>query len=158
MILLTISVLTTLLFSTVNHAADNKVPYPTGYRNWTHVKSMVIKPGHPLENPFQGIHHIYGNEKALKGLVNGDFSDGSILVFDLLQYSDKDKTIQETKRKLVGVMYKDSHKYTNTGGWGFEGFAANSQNKRLTTDGGASCFSCHSPQSKNGYVFSKFRN
>ena len=158
MIMVTISVITTVLFSVVCNAADNNVPYPTGYRNWAHVKSMVIKPGHPLENPFQGMHHIYANKKALKGFMNGKFSNGSILVFDLLDYSNKDKTIQETNRKLVGVMHKDSRRYENTGGWGFEGFAANSQNKRLTTDGGASCFSCHSPQSKNDYVFSTLRN
>ena len=29
-------------------AADSQVSYPTGYRNWHHVKSMVIGKGHPL--------------------------------------------------------------------------------------------------------------
>jgi len=24
------------------------VPYPKGYRGWTHVKSMIIHPGHAL--------------------------------------------------------------------------------------------------------------
>ncbi|WP_198942653.1 hypothetical protein [Methyloprofundus sedimenti] len=29
---------------------------------------MLIKPGHTLENPFQGLHHIYANKLAEKGL------------------------------------------------------------------------------------------
>ena len=31
-----------------------KVDYPTGYRDWTHVKSMVIQPGHQLHDPSVG--------------------------------------------------------------------------------------------------------
>ncbi len=146
-----------LILSSVSHAGEDKVPYPNDYRNWTHVKSMVIEPGHPLENPFQGIHHIYGNKKALKGLKNGSYSDGSVLVFDLLNYVETENTIQEGDRKLVGVMHKNSKKYAKTGGWGFEGFAANSKTERLTKDGGASCFSCHAPQKDYDYVFSRLR-
>lgn len=147
-----------LTLSSVSHADGDKVPYPTDYRNWSHVKSMVIEPGHPLENPFQGIHHVYGNAKALRGLKNGKYTDGSVLVFDLLNYVEKDKTIQEAGRKLVGVMHKDAKKYAQTGGWGFEGFAANSKTKRLTKDGGAACFGCHAPQKGSGYVFSQLRD
>ncbi len=100
-----------LVFSSVCQADGDKVPYPNDYRNWTHVKSMVIKPGHPLANPFQGIHHIYGNDKAIQGLKNGIYSDGSVLAFDLINTMEKDNTIQEGERKLVGVMHKDVKKY-----------------------------------------------
>lgn len=34
------------------------VPYPDSYRDWTHVKSMVIQAGHPLYDAFGGIHHV----------------------------------------------------------------------------------------------------
>jgi len=156
--LATIAASSILILSSVSHADGEKVPYPNDYRNWSHVKSMVIEPGHPLENPFQGIHHVYGNEKALQGLKIRKYPDGSVLVFDLLNYVEKDNTIQEGDRKLLGVMHKDAKKYTKTGGWGFEGFAANSKTKRLTKDGGVSCFSCHSPQKSNDYVFSHFRD
>lgn len=128
-----------------NITDKNKVPYPDGYRNWTHIKSMLIEPGHLLENPFQGIHHVYGNEKAINGLKNGKYADGSVLAFDLLGYVEKDKTIQESERKLLGVMHKDAKKFSKTGGWGFEGFAANSKTERLTKDGGFSSFGCHTP-------------
>ena len=138
-------------------ASDAVVPYPEGYRNWLHVKSMLIQPGHALENPFQGLHHVYANKQAEKGLKEGKYANGSVLVFDLLQYQEKDKTIQEGKRKLLGVMVKNNKKYAATGGWGFEGFAGDSKTERLTSDGGKSCFSCHEPEQKSDYVYSKYR-
>jgi hypothetical protein len=154
-------ILTLVAFSFLTSQAfadKSKVDYPEGYRNWTHIKSMLIEPGHPLENPFQGIHHIYGNDSALNGLETGTFSNGSVFVFDLLGYSQKSHAIQEGKRKLVGVMVKNKNKYKSTGGWGFEGFSGDSKGKRLVDDGGKSCFLCHTSQEKNGYVFSKIRN
>jgi Cytochrome P460 len=80
-----------------SYAEKDDVPFPEGYRNWLHAKSMLIQPGHALENPFQGIHHVYANGKAANGLKTGNYKDGSVLVFDLLKYEEKDKTIQEGK-------------------------------------------------------------
>ncbi|MCK7512932.1 MAG: cytochrome P460 family protein [Desulfobacterales bacterium] len=58
-----------------------QVKYPEGYRDWTHVKSMVIQQGHPLYESFGGIHHIYANDKALKAMKAGkSFAKGSVLV------------------------------------------------------------------------------
>lgn len=54
--------------TTLSYAQKDGVPFPEGYRNWLHAKSMLIQPGHALENPFQGIHHVYANGKAAKGL------------------------------------------------------------------------------------------
>lgn len=134
-----------------------EIAYPDDYRNWTHVKSMVIMPGHALENPFQGIHHIYGNEKAIQGYKNGMFEDGSVIVFDLLNYNEAESSIQETERKLIGIMEKDGKKFNATGGWGFEGFSSDSKTERLVSDGGQSCFACHESAKDNDYVFSKWR-
>jgi len=71
--------------------SDGKVPYPDGYRSWTHVKSMIIQAGHPLAETDQGIHHIYANENAIKGLKTGDYPDSATLVYDLLEYIEKEK-------------------------------------------------------------------
>lgn len=155
-----ISILIAGLLTTVAvtaFAVDQGVPFPEGYRNWLHAKSMLIQPGHTLENPFQGLHHIYANNQAEAGLKTGKYADGSVLVFDLLQYQEKDKTIQEGERKLVGVMLKDAKKFAATGGWGFEGFAGNSKTERLVKDGGTSCFACHASEQKTDYVFSQYR-
>jgi Cytochrome P460 len=101
-----------------------KVDYPTGYRDWTHVKSMVIQPGHQLYESFGGIHHIYANQSALEGYRTGSFADGSVIIFDLLEATAADNAITEGKRKVLGVMQKDGKRFAGTGGWGFEGFAA----------------------------------
>lgn len=136
-----------------------QVPYPEGYRNWTHVKSMVLLPGHELYNVFGGIHHVYANDKALAGLKAGknEYASGSVFVFDLLTEAGDSTALIEGERKVVGVMHKDAARFAKTGGWGFEGFAGNSRN-RVVTDGGESCFLCHDTRAKaTGLVFSQWR-
>jgi hypothetical protein len=159
--LITSLVLTGILLavSVAAYSQGKGVPYPEGYRNWMHIKSMLIQPGHNLTDPFQGIHHIYANKKALKGLKTGKYANGAVLVFDLLNYVEKDLTITEGERKLVGVMHKNAKIYAATGGWGFEGFGGgNSKTERLVEDGGKDCFSCHASEKANDYVFSKYRD
>jgi hypothetical protein len=137
---------------------SGSVGYPEGYRAWQHVKSMVILPGHALENPFLGIHHVYANDKGIRGLRDGRYQDGAVLVFDLLDYSEGGASLQEGTRKLVGVMERDAKRFASTGGWGFEGFAGDSRTKRLTQDGGKSCYDCHASQQATTYVFSALRD
>jgi hypothetical protein len=139
-------------------AQEAAVPYPEGYRSWQHVKSMVILPGHPLEDPFAGIHHIYANDKALQGLRENRYEDGAVLVFDLLESVTGEHAIEEGDRKLVGVMVHDAQRFGDTGGWGFEGFAGDSRSERLVRDGGQSCFACHAAQADRRYVFTRLRD
>ncbi|PIZ21351.1 MAG: cytochrome C [Comamonadaceae bacterium CG_4_9_14_0_8_um_filter_57_21] len=140
-------------------AADPVVPYPAGYRNWHHVKSMVIDKGHPLHESFGGIHHLYANPKAMVGYKSGKFPDGAIIVFDLLEAKSADNTMTEGTRKVVGVMHKNAKKYATTGGWGFEGFGGGDRKNRVVRDNAASaCFACHAPQKDNDYVFSRLRD
>ena len=146
-----------MLVATSTHASDT-IDYPDGYRTWTHVKTMVLHKGHSLENPFLGIHHVYGNEKAVQGTHSGNFDDGAALVFDLLEYQTQDMASTEGDRVLLGVMVKDSAKYPSTGGWGFDGFKGNSHTERLVNDGGQSCFACHTSQKDNDYVFTRWRD
>jgi hypothetical protein len=134
------------------------VPYPTGYRDWHHVKSMVINPGHPLYGAFGGIHHIYGNAKAVAGYKAGKFPDGSVIVFDLLTATTADNAIVEGQRKVVGVMHKDARKWAATGGWGFEGFKGDSKiDRAVGANAAEACFGCHAPQKERDYTFSVLR-
>jgi hypothetical protein len=139
------------------------VPYPERYRQWTHVKSMVIEAGHPLYGAFGGIHHIYANPKALQGYRNldqgqGGFPDGAVIVFDLLEARRADSALHDGPRKVVGVMVKDRRKWAATGGWGFEGFKGDSKTERAVGRAAASaCFECHAPQKAQDYVFSRYR-
>ena len=139
-------------------ACAENVSYPEGYREWHHVKSMVISPGHALHEAFGGIHHLYANKKAKRGYAKGKFPDGSVIVFDLLEANDGGNAVVEGKRKVVGVMHKDSRRYAATGGWGFEGFKGDSKSERAVGKNAASaCFSCHEPQRAHDYVFSNLR-
>ena len=151
-------ILSSSLFVAAGTCAADNVDYPDGYRSWTHIKTMALHQGHPLENPFLGIHHVYGNELAVQGTKSGQFDDGAILVFDLLEYETQDNASMEGDRVLVGVMVKDNDKYSSTGGWGFEGFAGNSRTERLVNDGGQSCYVCHASQKDNDFVFTHWRD
>ncbi len=148
-----------LATSTWASADQAQVNYPKGYRQWTHVKSMVIQPGHPLYDAFGGIHHLYANGKALDGYKKGKFPDGAIIVFDLLEATSDKNTIGEGNRKVVGVMQKDQKKFAKTGGWGYEGFASGDPSKPVVKDNAVkACFECHSGQKDKDYVFSTYRN
>jgi hypothetical protein len=135
------------------------VPYPEGYREWTHVKTLVLQEGHPLFEAFGGMHHVYVNDRGLKTLRSGrtPFPDGTVFVFDLLEAAAGDHAVAEGPRKIVGVMHKDAKRYAATGGWGYEGFKGNGRD-RAVSDGGDSCHSCHASQKDRDYVFSAWRD
>lgn len=138
--------------------SKDEVKYPDGYRNWTHVKTLILEKGHPLYEAFGGIHHIYANKTALEGYKEGKkFKDGSVIVFDLLETISADNAISEGNRKVVGVMEKNSKKFKDTGGWGFEGFKGDTR-ERVVKNMYGECFSCHLSEKDNDYVFSKYRN
>lgn len=139
-------------------AAEPVVPYPEGYRDWHHLKSMVIEEGHPLFASFGGIHHIYANDKAMKGYRGKSFPDGSVIIFDLLEAVHDDNAVTEGARKVVGVMRKDAKQFKATGGWGFEGFGGGDPAKRVVGANAASaCFACHQPKKAQDYTFSLLR-
>jgi hypothetical protein len=139
-------------------ADGDLVPYPTGYRDWIHVKSMVIEPGHPLHESFGGLHHLYANDRALEGYRSGRFPDGAVIVFDLLTAVSAGSAVTEGPRKVLGVMHKDSKRYPKTGGWGFEGFVGDSHSERAVAGNATTaCFACHEARRPNDYVFSEMR-
>jgi hypothetical protein len=137
----------------------SSVAYPTGFRKWPFVKSMVIySDKHPLFAQFGGLHHVYANAEAMRALVKGGtFPDGSVLVFDLLEAKDENGAYVEGRRKLLGVMEKDRARFKATGGWGFEAFKGDSQTERLVTDATAQCFGCHQRQKDNDFAFSGYQ-
>lgn len=140
-------------------AAEDEVAYPAGFRDWHHVKSMVIEPGHPLFEAFGGIHHLYANAKAVEGYKSGRFPDGAVIVFDLLEATRADSAVVEGPRKIVGVMHKDGNKFSATGGWGFEGFAGGDEASRVVrSDAATACFACHTSEKDHDYVFSRLRD
>lgn len=140
-------------------AADPAVAYPEGYRQWGHVKSMVIPAtGHALSSSFAGIHHVYVNQQGLAALRAGTpFPAGSVLVFDLLEAGVDAGATVEGPRKFIAVMTKGKTAYGTTGGWGFEAFKGDSHTERVVKDANGECFACHKSQAEHDYVFSRWR-
>jgi hypothetical protein len=137
---------------------NDAVPYPAGYRLWTHVKAALIGPQNPAFENSGGLHHIYANEKAMDGYRAGRFPDGSVIVADFLETRESAGMTTEGPRRRIDVMLKDSKRYATTGGWGFEQFKGDSQTDRMVTaEIAAKCFACHSKQKERDSVFSEFR-
>jgi hypothetical protein len=131
------------------------IPVPEGYRNWYLDHSTIALQGHTPEDEV-GIQHVYANPAALKGLETGKFDDGAIFVVDRFAYvEDNNKTLSQGDRKVIAVMQRDQERFKDTGGWGFEAFKGGDPAQRLVTDGGKSCFSCHTPQADNSFLFTR---
>jgi hypothetical protein len=97
---------------------DAKIPYPTGFREWAHVKSTIVGPTNPSFATNGGLHHFYANAKALEGYRSGSFPDGSILIDDLLEAKEGAAGVTaEGARRRLAVMVKDSARFADTGGW-----------------------------------------
>jgi len=137
---------------------ENAVPYPEGYRLWAHVMSALVGPQSPAFESSGGIHHIYANEKAMEGYRIGRFPDGSVIVADFLETRENAGVTTEGPRRRIDVMVKNSKRYAETGGWGFESFRGDSQTDRMVTaEGATKCFACHAKQKERDSVFSAFR-
>lgn len=147
-------------YKAASPSKSGSIPYPEGYRSWPHVKSMVIRQGHPLHESFGGIHHVYANEPARRALQAGraDYPDGAVFVFDLLAAEEAGGAITEGPRKVLGVMLRDRRAFAETGGWGFAAFAPGAKGT-APPQPAAACFNCHAAQaSESGYVFSRWRD
>jgi opacity protein-like surface antigen len=140
-------------------AAEYSVEYPQDYRTWTHVMSYVIGSQSPAFEKSGGLHNFYANDKALEGYRAGKFPDGSVLIDERNKAEDKDGVTRTGDRLGVAVMIKDSRRYAETGGWGFEVFAGNDPPKsRLNGEGRMRCFNCHSQQRDHDFVFTELRD
>ena len=138
----------------IGPTANEDVPYPEGFRNWTHIKTGYVS----KENPGFGFHHIYANDIAMQGYRTGNFPEGSVFAFDVIEgLVQSNNNIKEGNRRHVDVMVKDSIKYKDTGGWGYEEYQGDSKTQKNTTEAiQKQCFNCHASQ--KDYVFSDLRN
>jgi hypothetical protein len=133
------------------------VPYPDGFRSWSHVKSGVISPQHANFSSMGGIHHVYANPQAMDGYRTRQFPEGSVIVFEWLEWLEKNGSIEEGPRRQVDVMIKDSQRYAATGGWGFQRFVKDSKTELAAAPTPQQCFACHDKLKADGLVISKYR-
>ena len=147
--------------------ADATVAYPEGFRKWALVKSTIMGPQHgvfsekPCEKPCTGgLFHFYANAKALEGYRTGKFPEGAVIADELLETkaSETAGVTLEGPRRGVGVMVKDSRRFGDTGGWGFETFDGGSRTEgRLSVEEKKACFTCHMAKKDRDFVFTQYR-
>jgi hypothetical protein len=137
------------------NSADT-VPYPENFRSWSHVKSGVIGPQHKNFASLGGLHHVYANKEALAGYRTRQFPERSVIVFEWLEWAEQDGAILEGPRRQIDVMVKDSQRYVETGGWGFQRFVKDTR-EPASAPTPKNCFACHNQLKEDGLVLSKYR-
>jgi hypothetical protein len=143
--------------------SNDEIPFPSGYRQWVHLKSTVLSAQPPLfaKDPCTkpcvgGMHNFYANEKALEGYRTGKFPEGAVIVDDLLErkeVSDNSEVSVEGTRRGVAIMVKDSQRFAATGGWGFDFFKGESRAERATPEQAKGCANCHRQRKDHDYTF-----
>jgi hypothetical protein len=139
----------------IGTSTDEDIPYPVGYRSWTHVKSGILEQDHPNIN-YRGFNHFYANDQAVTGYQSGNFPEGSVLVVEVIEaHSKGENYIGEGTRHHMDVMLKDSTNFKATGGWGYAQFEKDNSPRMLTLDQKKTCYNCHVKQ--KDHVFSEMR-
>ncbi len=137
---------------------DDRAAFPKDFRNWAHVKSVLVGPQSAAFATEGGIHHIYANRKALEGYKYGKFPDGSVIVYDLLETKEISGNIVEGPTRRVDVMVKEREGYAPTGGWKYMRFPGGDQTSgKLTAEQQSTCAGCHANRKDHDFVFSEFR-
>jgi hypothetical protein len=149
-------VLLAVLLTGILYAGES-VQYPDTFRRWVHVGTGLIMPGGPYPESEQGMHQIFANQKAVDGYLSGVFPDGSVLVYELRKIQNKNGVISDGELRRIDVMIKDTHHYSETGGWRFERFIGNDKTQDVTRDSGTACYQCHTNVKDHGFVFSQLR-
>jgi hypothetical protein len=143
-------------------SSGDDVPFPTGFRDWFAVNSMIVTKDSPISSQIGGMHLIYVNAKGLPTLKAGGpfpYPDGTIFADDVHDFLEKDGSYVEGNKKAVTVMIKDGKKYSTNGGWGFQVWAGGDPSKPLVPDAAhatQACFVCHTPQKDQDYTFSTY--
>ncbi len=102
--------------------------------------------------------HFYANDKAMVGLRTGSYPDGAILAEEMLEGLSTATSAKEGPRRIVGVMVKDSRRYSSTGGWGYGTFDEGSRVDKLDAKMRQTCHQCHVARQAQGYVFTEYRD
>jgi cytochrome c1 len=152
-----------LVFTTLPASADAGTPYPDAYRHWAFLHSSMVPATFaafgtkPCEKPcMAGIFHFYANDKAMEGLRTGSYPDGAILAEEMLEWLATANGAKEGPRRVVGVMVKDSRRYSSTDGWGYGNFDEGSRVDKLDAKSRQACHQCHIARKDQGYVFTEY--
>lgn len=148
--LITTAAVATALFAIQTAAMHHELP--KGYREWTHVKSMVIT---DKSHGLYGFHNVYANPDAAKALRGGKgFPAGAAFLVSFYEVNTDGPMIMQGKKTMDAYMKKDAAA-KDTGGWWFNAFGPDG--KPLGLDVVKGCYQCHADGAKGtDLVFSKF--
>jgi hypothetical protein len=155
-----------LVFSTLKDdmKGDIGTPYPEGYRSWTFLHTSMVPATFdafgkkPCEKPCTaGMFHFYANDKAMEGLRTGSYPDGAIIAEEMLEWLSTNTSAKEGPRRIVGVMVKNSQRYSSTGGWGYGSFDEGSKTDKLDAKQRETCHQCHVFRKDQGFVFTEYK-
>lgn len=155
------SVLLLMIIGGSLHAAAHggvSVPYPKFYRLMPLVKGRFIGPNNPNFPTLGGLDYVYANLAALASYDNRPFNEGSMLVNERVHTSENANGVfKEDAITFVAVMIKDSRRFAQTGGWGFNMFTGDKIGLTLE-QAKTQCFdACHASQAARDFVFSDYR-
>ena len=144
------------------HAAAHggvSVPYPKFYRLLPLVKAKFIGPNSPNFPAAGGLDYIYANRSALQSYDNRPFNEGAVIVNERVHTTENANGVfAEDAITFVAVMIKDSRRYQQTGGWGFNMFRGDDRVGLTPEQAKAQCFdACHASQADRDFVFSNYR-
>jgi hypothetical protein len=94
----------------------------------------------------------------MEGLRTGSYPDGAIFAEEMLEWLGSPKGGgKEGQRRLIGVMVRNSQRYSSTGGWGYGSFDDGSTLDKLDLKERETCYQCHVPRKDQGYIFTEYR-
>lgn len=140
----------------------DEIAFPNGFRGWFGVNSMVVTKNSVPFSPIAGMHSIHVNEKGRTVLEDGGpfpYPDGTIFADDVHEFSEVEGSYIEGQKKAVTVMVKDTRRYAQTGGWGFQAWENGDPSKPIvhsTAQAVSASLSCHTPRKAQDYVYSTF--
>lgn len=153
--------LATAVIGAKSSPAAPAISFPSDYRSWQHVRTIVVGAEHRSFASRGGIHHYYANAKAVEGYRTGRFPNGSIVVDQGVLAEDgagaSKGILFERDRRSLDVMLKDDRLYKDTGGWGFEHFEESEAKGTLDVKGRTQCYECHAKRKEHDFVFSAIR-
>jgi hypothetical protein len=132
-------------------AKPQALAFPSGWRSWQHVKSMVIP---DKTHGLYGFHQVYVQPSALAAYKAGKgYLPGATLVVPFYDVQEAGGATVQGPLLKVAVMKRDASA-TETGGWRYGAFDAKGQ--ALELDAKASCHTCHEARKSREFVFSEW--
>jgi hypothetical protein len=149
-----------LTAGTLLASANDGVKIPANFRHDGYLANAMLVTKEPNNTGLKpGLHLVYVNPAGFGRFKQGGtakYPDGTVFVDDVREFPLDDGVYHQGGHEFVTVMIKDSKAYAATGGWGFQAWLGGDPSKPIVTDVVGQCFTCHTGQSGNDYVFSTY--